>query len=150
MDKYLIISSNDPRSKYFDAQADTIQEARENIRELFDSPSRDYYPRGIYKLVETHELSRDVKVTPCDSPEELAFALKEVLFTDTTEDEAISLIELVNKDMPNVEMFSSGCPYEAKFTPVFEKYGYVQPDKPYDEDSCYDCEECWNRPAEKA
>lgn len=130
MDKYLIISSNDPRSRYFDDQADTIQEAREKIRELFDSPS-NYQPRGIYKLVETHELSRNIKVTP-------------------TEDEAISLIELVNKDMPNVEMFSSGCPGADKFTPVFEKYGYVQPAKPYDEDSCYDCEECWNRPAEKA
>ena len=115
MDKYLIISSNDPRSKYFDNQADTIQEAREKIRELC-----------IYKLVETHGLS-----------------------ADTIEYESISLIELVNKDMPNVEMFSSGCPYADKFTPVFEKYGYVQPDKP-DEDSCYDCEECWNRPAEKA
>ena len=146
MDKYLIISSNDPRIKYFDDQADTIQEAREKIRELFDNPS-NYYPRGIYKLVETHELSRDVKVTPCDSPED---ATKGASSTDTTEDEAISLIELVNKDMPNVEMFSSGCPDAAKFTPVFKKYGYVQPDKPYDEDSCYDCEECWNRPAEKA
>ena len=145
MDKYLIISSNEHRSKYFEDQADTIQEAREKIRELFDSPS-NYYPRGIYKLVETHELSRDVKVTPCDSPED---APKGVSSADTIEYESISLIELVNKDMPNVEMFSSGCPYADKFTPVFEKYGYVQPYKP-DEDSCYDCEECWNRPAEKA
>lgn len=145
MDKYLIINEDGHASIWIDNGAETIQEAREKIRELFDSPS-NYYPRGIYKLVETHELSRDVKVTPCDSPED---APKGASSTDTTEDEAISLIELVNKDMPNVEMFSSGCPYADKFTPIFEKYGYVQPDKPYDEDSCYDCEECWNRPAEK-
>lgn len=143
MDKYLIISSNDLEANIFDDQADTIQEAREKIRELCDSPS-NYYPRGIYKLVETHELSRDVKVTPCDSPED---APKGASSTDTTEDESISLIELINKDMPEVTAMGHGCPCDDKFSHIFEKYGYVQPET-YD---CFGitCDECWSCTAVK-
>lgn len=149
MDKYLIINSDGHMNRYIDNQADTIQEAREKIRKIFDSPT-NFQPRGIYKLVETHELSRDVKVTPCDSPED---APKGGSSADTTEYEPISLIELVNKDMPEVTAMGHGCPCDDKFSHIFEKYGYEQPPKAEDEKECpvpeIWCDECWNRAAVK-
>ena len=145
MEKYLIINSDGHMSRYIANHADTIKEAREFIRKVFENPD-NYHPRGIYKLIETHicGVKRDIMVIP--EPEDSPVI-------EEKGEETITLLELVNKDMPEVKAMRHGCPCDDKFSHIFKKYGYEQPPKAEDENRCpvplIWCDECWSRVAKK-
>lgn len=61
----------------------------------------------------------------------------------------LTLLQVVQRTMPETKAYGSGCPCESMYTSAFTREGYIQPEEYDCTNPRVTCVACWNRIAEK-